>query len=220
MMQLLGGGASAGAVGHPGLARPWGGRSASLLRLPSITWALGDGLSASDAGVPGAGPQLQLLGPPGGLAKQQLQLEEAQGQQQQGQQPQHQPQQPPLPLPPFAPTPTRKLQQAPPSPTASLHTLSTDEGVMADVKALEGIANAALGARAVLKRPAMATSASPVVTKRPHFDIERSRGQVMCRTGGKGVGQSFAIKFSTAGSETKAVQKAKKWMAEQLAGHA
>ena len=99
-------------------------------------------------------------------------------------------------------------------------TCSDDEWVGADILAHEEIATSALGARAVFKRPAAATSASPVVSKRPHFGIERSRQQVTCRTGAHGTGQSFAIKFSIAGSEAKAVQQANKWVAKRLAGHA
>eukprot|EP00969_Alexandrium_andersonii_P211330 9333516-Alexandrium_andersonii.AAC.1 len=74
---------------------------------------------------------------------------------------------------------------------------------MADVLALQQVATAALDARAVLRRPAAAKAASkrpadpcsacPVDAKKPHFSVERTRGQVMCRTGLKGAGQSHAI---------------------------
>ena len=37
--------------------------------------------------------------------------------------------------------------------------------------------------------------ASPAKCARPHFHLEKSRGQVLCRSGFKGVGQSVALKY-------------------------
>ena len=93
-----------------------------------------------------------------------------------------------------------------------------------------GVALAALEAREVRKKPAAAeerpqqkkpaaaTCKGPVPKggKRPHFALERTRGQVMCRTGKAGAGQCHAIRFSDAGTEQKAIKLAKEWVAEQL----
>ena len=47
--------------------------------------------------------------------------------------------------------------------------------------------------------------------KSPGYSVERSRNQVMCRTGKVGAGQCHAIKF-TKGGEKKAIEKAKEWV--------
>ena len=52
---------------------------------------------------------------------------------------------------------------------------------------------------------------------KPHFSMEHSREQVMCRTGGKGPGSTHAITFKMAGGEKKAMQMAKAWVKKQLA---
>ena len=90
--------------------------------------------------------------------------------------------------------------------------------VVGTVSDQAGVASAALEAREVRKKPAAATCKGPVPKggKRPHFALERTRGQVMCRTGKAGVGQSHAIRFSDAGTEQKAIKLAKEWVAEQL----
>lgn len=53
----------------------------------------------------------------------------------------------------------------------------------------------------------------------PTFCIEKSRKQVMCRTGLKGSGQNHAITFKSAGSEAKAIKLAKVWVADQVKKH-
>ena len=53
------------------------------------------------------------------------------------------------------------------------------------------------------------------VVKPPSFGVERSRSQVVCRTGRKGPGQTMTITFASAGGETAAVNKAKKWLAAE-----
>ena len=48
-------------------------------------------------------------------------------------------------------------------------------------------------------------------TFKPSYAVERSRLQVMCRTGLKGTGQNHAIKFASHGGEKGAVRQAEKW---------
>ena len=50
---------------------------------------------------------------------------------------------------------------------------------------------------------------------KPFFGVERSRKQVMCRSGLPGPGQCFAIKFGAAG-EAAAVKKAEAWLQREL----
>ena len=52
-------------------------------------------------------------------------------------------------------------------------------------------------------------------TFRPHFNVERTRSGVQCRTGLKGPGQSYRIAFDTAGGEAAAIRQAEAWVAEQ-----
>eukprot|EP00969_Alexandrium_andersonii_P331373 14646040-Alexandrium_andersonii.AAC.1 len=54
MMQFISGGASVG------VAKPWGGRSTTLSRLPSIAWSAGDLPGASSTDGLEVGAQLQL----------------------------------------------------------------------------------------------------------------------------------------------------------------
>ena len=49
----------------------------------------------------------------------------------------------------------------------------------------------------------------------PHYGIEHTRKQVMCRTGGGGKGSSFAIPFGSAGLQA-AKKKAEQWLAKEL----
>ena len=62
-------------------------------------------------------------------------------------------------------------------------------------------------------------SATPPKLERfqpPGYSVERSRDQVLCRTGVKGAGQSVAYKFADyGGSSDKAISAAKKWVAAQ-----
>lgn len=48
-------------------------------------------------------------------------------------------------------------------------------------------------------------------TFKPSYAVERSRLQVMCRTGLKGTGQNHAIKFASHGGEKGAVRQAENW---------
>lgn len=62
------------------------------------------------------------------------------------------------------------------------------------------------------KSQAGATSkAKTAEVARPYFNVERSRSQVMCRTGLRGPGSSFAIKYDE-GGEAAAIKKAQKWV--------
>ena len=49
----------------------------------------------------------------------------------------------------------------------------------------------------------------------PHYGIERTRDQVLCRTGLKGPGETKAFTFKASGGEAKAVAKAKIWVAAE-----
>ncbi len=57
-------------------------------------------------------------------------------------------------------------------------------------------------------------SGSTAPAPRPHYTIERTRKQVVCRTGLKGSGQYHCIAFGTQG-EKAAVRKAQAWVLEQ-----
>ena len=52
-------------------------------------------------------------------------------------------------------------------------------------------------------------------TKTPHFSVEWSRGQVLCRTGKTGPGQTHKISFDEAGGRDKAIKLAEKWVGKQ-----
>ncbi len=52
--------------------------------------------------------------------------------------------------------------------------------------------------------------------KKPFLSWERSRNQVMCRTGKRGAGSSLAIKFKEAGSAKKAWKKAETWLEKTM----
>eukprot|EP00969_Alexandrium_andersonii_P068840 3036066-Alexandrium_andersonii.AAC.1 len=80
MMQFISGGASVG------VAKPWGGRSTSLSRLPSIAWSAGDLPGASSTDGLEVGAQLQLPSHLEVSMQPQLQLQMSQQQQQQQQQ--------------------------------------------------------------------------------------------------------------------------------------
>ena len=64
------------------------------------------------------------------------------------------------------------------------------------------------------KHPSSPEAAMPTPPK-PFFGVERSRKQVMCRSGLPGPGQCFAIKFGAAG-EAAAVKKAEAWLQREL----
>jgi hypothetical protein len=65
-------------------------------------------------------------------------------------------------------------------------------------------------------KPAVAAKALPKATgpktSIPHWGPKRSRGQVMCRTGLAGAGQSHAIKIEVAGSKAAAIKLADQWV--------
>ena len=67
----------------------------------------------------------------------------------------------------------------------------------------------------VMKRPAAAPPHGAKAHKRkpPYFTVERSRNQLMCRTGLGGPGSSHKIKIE--GSEAAAVKRAEAWVAEE-----
>ena len=52
--------------------------------------------------------------------------------------------------------------------------------------------------------------------KRPHYALEQTREQVMCRSGGTGPGSTHRITFKEAGSKQKAIAMAKVWVQKQL----
>ena len=47
---------------------------------------------------------------------------------------------------------------------------------------------------------------------KPHFSMEESRKQVMCRTGMIGKGSCFAMKCSEYGGKKGAIEAARKWL--------
>ena len=55
----------------------------------------------------------------------------------------------------------------------------------------------------------------PAGKGKPHYGIEHTRKQVMCRTGRGGKGSSFAIPYGSEGPEA-ATKKAEKWLAKEL----
>ena len=55
----------------------------------------------------------------------------------------------------------------------------------------------------------------PAGKGKPHYGIEHTRKQVMCRTGRGGPGSSFAIPYGTEGLEA-AKKKAEKWLAKEV----
>jgi hypothetical protein len=63
------------------------------------------------------------------------------------------------------------------------------------------------------KKTKTETDAGP--RKMPHYGIERTRDQVLCRTGLKGPGETKAFTFKASGGEAKAVAKAKIWVAAE-----
>ena len=67
-------------------------------------------------------------------------------------------------------------------------------------------------AKAVMKRPASATSGKAM------FGVERSRSQVMCRTGKGGPNSTHKIPYGKdhpCTTEAQAVKLARQWVAEQ-----
>ena len=54
----------------------------------------------------------------------------------------------------------------------------------------------------------------PMTKRMPHFAIEWSRKQVLCRTGRKGPGESFPMKFGD-GSVDATIKKARAWVSEK-----
>ena len=213
MMQMLSGQDPVSTTWQPVQGGPAGRQFPSFTRRPSISWVGDEVNGAPSADVPitsvatGSDAIVQLCPPKTGwsLAVQQsqqhqrpLQLQPPSLQQPQQQQQEKQQQE----------MPQQKLPEPAKQPMEVVGTVSDHAGV----------ALAALEAREVRKKPAAATCKGPVPKggKRPHFALERTRGQVMCRTGKAGVGQSHAIRFSDAGTEQKAIKLAKEWVAEQL----
>jgi hypothetical protein len=72
-----------------------------------------------------------------------------------------------------------------------------------------GEAGSALGPLA--KRPAAASVACSSTDKPPSFSVEWSRSQIMCRTGRKGPGESFAMPFDE--NVDKTLAEARAWVA-------
>ena len=66
----------------------------------------------------------------------------------------------------------------------------------------------------VMKRPAAAAVAASRKQKEPHFSVEWSRSQVMCRTGAPGKGGTHAIKFEGKKVD-EALEQARKWVAKK-----
>ena len=64
------------------------------------------------------------------------------------------------------------------------------------------------------KKTKTETDAGP--RKMPHYGIERTRDQVLCRTGLKGPGETKAFTFKASGGEAKAVANAKIWVAAEM----
>ena len=54
-----------------------------------------------------------------------------------------------------------------------------------------------------------------VQSKPPSISVERSRSQVLCRTGFMGPGQNHALSFHSHGGEKNAVKEANKWLAAE-----
>ena len=213
MMQMLSGQDPVSTTWQPVQGGPAGRQFPSFTRRPSISWVDDEVKGVPSADVPitsvasSSDAIVQLCPPKTGwsLAVQQsqqhrrpLQLQPPSLQQPQQQQQEKQQQE----------MPQQKLPEPAKQPMEVVGTVSDHAGV----------ALAALEAREVRKKPAAATCKGPVPKggKRPHFALERTRGQVMCRTGKAGVGQSHAIRFSDAGTEQKAIKLAKEWVAEQL----
>ena len=65
------------------------------------------------------------------------------------------------------------------------------------------------------EEPPLHTMKRPAGKGMPHYGIEHTRKQVMCRTGGGGKGSSFAIPFGSAGLQA-AKKKAEQWLAKEL----
>ncbi len=77
----------------------------------------------------------------------------------------------------------------------------------------KGKAKGKAKAKAKGKAKGKAESSDPKNGKAPFWAWERTRGQIMCRTGFKGPGNSHAIKI--AGNEKDAAKKADAWVKEQ-----
>ena len=73
------------------------------------------------------------------------------------------------------------------------------------------------GEKSAARTKAKATPAKEPRPRTPHWGFERSRGQLMCRTGLEGPNQCHAIKFKEVGGEAKAVRMANAWVLEQNA---
>ena len=93
---------------------------------------------------------------------------------------------------------------------------------------LKAIANKSAAKSTVCKKPAACEAVivdepseeepmmkRPAGKGKPHYGIEHTRKQVMCRTGRGGPGSSFAIPYGTEGLEA-AKKKAEKWLAKEL----
>ena len=58
----------------------------------------------------------------------------------------------------------------------------------------------------------------PVRFDKPKYAVERTRNQVLCRTGYRGPGQSIQLKFGEGAkfaNEAQAIAAAKKWLVEE-----
>ena len=84
----------------------------------------------------------------------------------------------------------------------------------AKAKAGAACATLPLTKPAVLKRPAAAT-VKHEKPKLPHWTFEKSRHQIMCRTGLIGKGQNSAIKFDVVGGQKTAILMADAWVVKK-----
>ena len=129
-----------------------------------------------------------------------------------------------LPIEVPKPAPVQEaMPEEPKLPAVQSSRLKVERKSVADasfaiLQAMESKANPSVLKRpaAALKTPATKKQKAEPVGQRPCFGVERSRQQVMCRTGLKGSGQHFAISFKKAGSEKAAIEQAKVWLQKEL----
>ena len=122
---------------------------------------------------------------------------------------------------PVAPDPVMPTESVPQQkPATALSLLTALDAREAEKKVKKTQKDVVAAAPLLMKRPAAASSNLRAANKKvaaPCYAFERSRNQVMCRTGLGGSGSTFAIKYGNnekCKTEAAAVDAAKAWLAQ------